>query len=369
MLLVRNSQRLTVRAVRGTAAGIAGRGRVHSSSHNPICVARAFAYTKRLGFAGETAHKSHALSERLVAPATMDGCRTWRLRALAAHVRAISPASKAAAAATAPLALTAEQLQRFVIDGYIAVQLADLPPAFHTEAAAMAQRHRDHRTGGQLGVAAAESLDREAKSVLDAVKRSSMAHGAFASLLGPGFAVSPHAGNCRFSDGVDQTFHKDGTTSNLPVRDHFARELLCFYFPNGATVEMGATSVVAGSPYFTVDREGYMQWEDRLLPELADPATMRSRAASAGITELEAWKRAMRASDWRNSWIELPGGGEAPDLVTSSVAADPTDFSAVATRLESAVELLGPEGGLSMRSVVEPRAGASGVVPPWRPCG
>jgi hypothetical protein len=106
----------------------------------------------------------------------MDGCRTRRLRALAAHVRAISPASKAA-----PLALTAEQLQRFVIDGYIAVQLADLPPAFHTEAAAMAQRHRDNRTGGQLGAAAAESLDREAKSVLDAVKRSSMAHGAFAS--------------------------------------------------------------------------------------------------------------------------------------------------------------------------------------------
>ena len=41
--------------------------------------------------------------------------------------------------------------------------------------------------------------DRDARPLIDAMKRSPQAHGAFASLLGADFAVSPHAGNCRFA--------------------------------------------------------------------------------------------------------------------------------------------------------------------------
>eukprot|EP01045_Picozoa_sp_COSAG04_P012112 COSAG04_NODE_804_length_10157_cov_2.622688_8_plen_91_part_00 len=32
----------------------------------------------------------------------------------------------------------------------------------------------------------------------------------------------------RFATVIDQTYHKDGTASDLPVRDPLARELLCF---------------------------------------------------------------------------------------------------------------------------------------------
>ena len=40
---------------------------------------------------------------------------------------------------------------------------------------------------------------------------------------------------------------------------------------------MGATSIVQGSPYFSVDREGYFQWEDRLVAELS-PEAVQERA-------------------------------------------------------------------------------------------
>ena len=61
----------------------------------------------------------------------------------------------------------------------------------------------------------------------------------------------------------------------------------------------------------------------------------------------------MRASDWRNDWIDLPGG-DAPDLVTGNLAADSADLDAVAARLAAAVRLVGPEAGLAMRSVEVP---------------
>ena len=49
-----------------------------------------------------------------------------------------------------------------------------------------------------------------------------------ASLLGDDFVCSPSAGGVRFATVIDQTYHKDGTASDLPVRDPLARELLCF---------------------------------------------------------------------------------------------------------------------------------------------
>ena len=99
---------------------------------------------------------------------------------------------------------------------------------------------------------------------------------------------------------------------------------------------MGATAVIGGSPYFTVDREGYMQHEDRLIPELADPAGLRAQAARDGVDELQAWRDAMAAGQ---------RGIEG--------ATDP-DHAEVDAKLDAAMRLIGPEAGIQERLVEVP---------------
>ena len=125
------------------------------------------------------------------------------------------------------------------------------------------------------------------------------------------------------------------------MRDHLPRELLCLYYPSGATVSMGATSIIQGSPYFSVDREGYFQWEDRLVQELS-PEAVQERAAGEGVTELSAWREAMEAD---------------------RTAAPAADYDAVDARLAEAALLVGPEAGLRMRFVEVP----PGPVSPRQP--
>jgi hypothetical protein len=53
--------------------------------------------------------------------------------------------------------------------------------------------------------------------------------------------------------GGDQDWHKDG--HHIPIRHHFPRWIICFYFPMETTLGMGPTAVIPGSAYFTTDRQ------------------------------------------------------------------------------------------------------------------
>ena len=44
--------------------------------------------------------------------------------------------------------LSEEQLAQFVVNGFIAIELTDMPPSFHEEAAAVALAHADSWAGG-----------------------------------------------------------------------------------------------------------------------------------------------------------------------------------------------------------------------------
>ena len=44
-----------------------------------------------------------------------------------------------------------------------------------------------------------------------------------------------------------------------------------------------------------VDREGYFQWEDRLIPQLS-PEVVQERAVATGVPELAAWGAALGAA-------------------------------------------------------------------------
>ena len=73
-----------------------------------------------------------------------------RLRGIAAHLAptAGDHIADAVAEVAAARLLTEEQLAQFVVNGFIAIELTDLPPSFHEEAAAVALAHADSWAGG-----------------------------------------------------------------------------------------------------------------------------------------------------------------------------------------------------------------------------
>ena len=78
-----------------------------------------------------------------------------RLRGIAAHLaptagEQVQPIADAEVEVAARL-LTEEQLAQFVVNGFIAIELTDLPLSFHEEAAAVALAHADSWAGGRPG--------------------------------------------------------------------------------------------------------------------------------------------------------------------------------------------------------------------------
>ena len=69
-----------------------------------------------------------------------------RLRGIAAHLA--PTAGEQVHVEVAARLLTEEQLAQFVVNGFIAIELTDMPPSFHEEAAAIAWAHADSWAGG-----------------------------------------------------------------------------------------------------------------------------------------------------------------------------------------------------------------------------
>ena len=73
-----------------------------------------------------------------------------RLRGIAAHLAptAGEQGPPHGGVEVAARLLTEEQLAQFVVNGFIAIELTDMPPSFHEEAAAVALAHADSWAGG-----------------------------------------------------------------------------------------------------------------------------------------------------------------------------------------------------------------------------
>ena len=99
----------------------------------------------------------------------------------------------------------------------------------------------------------AEALDEGVERHVDAVLASAFVAGAIESLVGPGAQRSPFKGCVRSVPGViDQSWHKDqmGFEGDFGRRNHRPRtNVLCFYYPNDVTVEMGPTASVLGAQF------------------------------------------------------------------------------------------------------------------------
>ena len=157
-----------------------------------------------------------------------------------------------------PTLLSDAQVKAFIRDGMLLLPIKELPTSFHEgiwekcgarweeEAAAAAGAEHGARGPAMLGRFMFGELPE-----LTQVLESPSWRGALTSLLGPGYVQHPHRTmhtkdlSGEGGPGVDQGFHKDG--HHIPVRNHFPRWLICFYYPKTTTVDMGPTSVIAGS--------------------------------------------------------------------------------------------------------------------------
>ena len=218
--------------------------------------------------------------------------------------------------ATADCLLDDEGMTRYLRDGFVVLEAADLDAGFHRAMfAAAAQTHDEaHAIGGDSNHLQVVGDNLRARiPLVDELLASRTVRGALASVLGEDYLLHPHH-FVHESTTYDQSFHQDG---NLPWNDrahyrtHRPNWAMLFYYPQPVTLESGPTEVLPGTQYWTTDFEkSDGTWhrgdavDKRLRPEelRTDDLAARDRRTrqvvdSLGIDGLERKK------------IELPAGG------------------------------------------------------------
>lgn len=216
-----------------------------------------------------------------------------------------------------PKLLSDAEVQAFVQHGFVSIAIPEdeLPCGHHQAIYDTADGQRDAE-----GSAAQGDVWRDVGPLMQQVVRSPTYHGALSSLLGSDFVINSTAGHMHTTDMRDQQFHKDGTP--LAVRDHLPCNCICMYYPIDTVLDMGPTAIVPGSTYWSVDRTGFMQSEDRL-----DFALQPARNPGG----LEQWSKSL------GGWNALSGFGDNIE-----------DLSERDQRIEGAVGLLlGQDGAVA----------------------
>jgi len=167
--------------------------------------------------------------------------------------------------------LSSVEIARFLDVGYLVLQLPDVAEEIH-------DRIFDKCESLYQGVASIQDSDVGLNLIADNINTtipelnqilgSEQVDGALTSLLGKEYFRYNHSFIHRAGTN-DQSYHKD---SGLPwgtrngIRSHRLNWAMIFYYPQATTMEMGATEILPGTQYWSVDREGTgaTEGEDRL---------------------------------------------------------------------------------------------------------
>jgi hypothetical protein len=173
--------------------------------------------------------------------------------------------------------LSAEQLAEFNRVGYCVVP-TELAPEFCSDFYAKAKAQAEEDASGPSPTDHAAVL--EARNV----------RGALSSILGPDY-YAPSFGALHKGMNREQPFHCDGTDHAVTlttVRDHKPRRLICMFYPESITREMGPTAIMPRTQVFGVNREGFSHSENRLTthygPE-SNGSTERFQAATQAFED------------------------------------------------------------------------------------
>jgi hypothetical protein len=168
-----------------------------------------------------------------------------------------------AAGAAPPKLLSTRQVKDFIVNGFLELQVPELPPGFNESFYEEAKQLRDESR---------DTLWAALTPGVNTLLASPTCHGAMQSLLGTDYFMAPGNSHMHVANAGDQGFHKDGTDhgpTQGTVRDHRARHLLALFYPQETTLEMGPTTVIPQSHYPALNREGANTSEQQLsLPRV-----------------------------------------------------------------------------------------------------
>ena len=182
--------------------------------------------------------------------------------------------------------LNDSQMQQFIVNGYVTVK-ADFPRPFHQSVYAQAQK-------------IFSALGNPGNGILPAIPELAdlFSHpavtGALTSILGPGYAMHPHR-HCHLTPPRQsaQRHHQDSYEDDQNVRHHRTRWAMAFYYPQDVTVDMGPTSVLPASQYYTSRDQAEKQEEVLLCGE----------AGAVTIVHYDLWHRATTNRSDRNRFM------------------------------------------------------------------
>ncbi len=172
--------------------------------------------------------------------------------------------------------LTDAQMRDFIVNGYLVIK-TDLPRSVHETIYRKTQEYSEQE--GNLGN---NILPRVPE--LQAVFEDPAVRGAFTSILGENYVMHSHRHphqNRPHSDG--QGFHKDSYWGYQKVRHHCPRWAMAFYYPQDAPLEMGPSSVLPGTQYYST----------RITDDNDGELALSGEAGTIAVIHFDLWHRAM----------------------------------------------------------------------------
>ena len=182
--------------------------------------------------------------------------------------------------------LTDSQMQEFIINGFVTVK-ADFSPAFHESVRTQAEAI--FSTEGNPG----NDILPKIPDLADLSTHPAVT-GALTSILGPGYAMHPHR-HCHLTPPHQpaQHHHQDSYEDDQNVRHHRTRWAMAFYYPQDVNAQMGPTSVLPASQYYTGTKQA----------ERKDEALLCGDAGTVTIVHYDLWHRATTNYSDRNRFM------------------------------------------------------------------
>ena len=182
--------------------------------------------------------------------------------------------------------LTDSQMQEFIVNGFVTVK-ADFSPAFHESVRTRAEAifSTEGNPGNDILPKIPELADLSTHPAVT---------GALTSILGPGYAMHPHR-HCHLTPPQQpaQRHHQDSYEDDQNVRHHRTRWAMAFYYPQDVNAQMGPTSVLPASQYYT----------SRKQAERKDEALLCGEAGTVTIVHYDLWHRATTNRSDRNRFM------------------------------------------------------------------
>lgn len=175
-----------------------------------------------------------------------------------------------------PILMTDKEIQSYIVNGYTTIETGPTP-SFHEK---IHQKIKTlYATEGNPGN---EILSKV--SDLNIILEDPYVTGSLCSLLGPDYLIHPHR-HCHqnLSGSEGQNMHQDSYEDDRNVRHHRTRWAMAFYYPQDTTFDMGPTSILPASQYYTTHAEALRQKELPLI----------GKAGTVTIVHYDLWHRAM----------------------------------------------------------------------------